>query len=102
MNTATATGAEPRKTERVNLRASRRQLSLLRRAAEATDRSLTDLVLESAVGEAERLLGDRRLYVLTAAQFDEFERLLQAPTGPTPLFDRLFEADGRTGAGDSA
>jgi uncharacterized protein (DUF1778 family) len=87
-------GAGTRKTERINLRASRRQLSLIRRAAEANDRSLTDFVLDSAVAQAERLLADRRQYVLTEEQFDQFEQLLEAPAGLTPRFDRLFEAAG--------
>jgi len=44
---------------RINLRASACQEQLLKQAAAATDRTMTDFVLESAVVEAERVLVDR-------------------------------------------
>ena len=45
---------------RINLRASARQEQLLKQAAAATDRTMTDFVLKSAVVGAERVLADRR------------------------------------------
>ncbi|UJP09393.1 DUF1778 domain-containing protein [Microbacterium sp. KUDC0406] len=78
------------KSQRINLRATERQEAVLRRAAEATDRSLTEFVMSSAVDEAHRVLADRRWFSATEAQFDEFVRLLDEPLPSTSKFDRLF------------
>ncbi len=78
------------KSESINLRATERQKALLRRAAEATDHSLTDFILGSAVDQAERILADRRWFTASDEQFEEFVRLLDAPLPSTSKFDRLF------------
>lgn len=80
----------PVKSQRIDLRATERQEALLRRAAEATDRTLTDFVLGSAVEQAERVLADRRWFTASEEQFEEFVRLLDAPLPTTTKFDRLF------------
>jgi uncharacterized protein (DUF1778 family) len=67
------------KSQRINVRATDRQEQLIRRAADATDRTVTDFVLEIASQEAERILADRRWFVATDAQWEEFERLLDVP-----------------------
>ncbi|MDR1388238.1 MAG: DUF1778 domain-containing protein [Propionibacteriaceae bacterium] len=78
------------KTKRINLRATERQESLLRRAAVSKQRTMTDFVLDSAIGEAERVLAEQRWFVVTEDQHTEFKRLLDAPVPETPGFDRLF------------
>jgi uncharacterized protein (DUF1778 family) len=78
------------KSASINLRATERQKALLRRAAEATDHSLTDFILDSAVDQAERVLADRRWFTASDEQFAEFQRLLDAPLPTTSNFDRLF------------
>ncbi|MDI9629019.1 MAG: DUF1778 domain-containing protein [Acidobacteriota bacterium] len=80
----------PAKSQRIDLRATERQEALLRRAAEATDRTLTDFVLGSAVEQAERVLADRRWFTASEEQFAEFVRLLDSPLPTTSKFDRLF------------
>lgn len=78
------------KKQRINLRATDRQENLLRRAAEATDHTLTDFILGSAVEQAERVLADRRWFIATDEQFEEFNRLLDAPLPSTSKLERLF------------
>lgn len=78
------------KSQRINLRATERQEDLLRRAAEATDHTLSEFILGSAVEHAQRVLADRRWFAATDEQFDEFLRLLDAPLPSTSRFDRLF------------
>ncbi|MBP2373119.1 DUF1778 domain-containing protein [Paeniglutamicibacter psychrophenolicus] len=68
--------SRPQKTQRINLRATASQEEAIRRAAEATHRSVTDFVLEAASIEADRVMADRHRFVLSEAQFSEFERLL--------------------------
>lgn len=86
------TTAEQRATRqaRINLRASARQGQLLRQAAAATDRTLTDFVLDSAVIEAERVLADRRWFLISDEHWDEFQRLLERPARDLPKLHALL------------
>jgi uncharacterized protein (DUF1778 family) len=67
----------PSRQSRINLRASARQEQLLKQAAAATDRTMTDFVLESAVVEAERVLA-------------EFQHLLEQPARELPRLRALL------------
>lgn len=87
--------ARATRSETINVRATERQKALLRRAAEATDHSLTDFILGSAVDHAERVLADRRWFVATDEQFELFVELLDAPLPSTSKFDRLFATPSR-------
>lgn len=75
------------KSERINLRASTREESLLRRAAEAEDVPMSAFILGTAVEQAERVLADRRWFTADSKQFEEFVRLLDEPVQT----DRLAE-----------
>jgi uncharacterized protein (DUF1778 family) len=86
---STNVDARAAKAHRVNLRASARQEQVIRRAAAATDRTMTDFILDSAVERAERLLADRRWFLASAEQWAEFERLLDAPLPATERFEKL-------------
>ena len=86
---------ETRKSQRINLRTTERQEALLRRAAEATEHTLTDFIMDSAVENAHRVLADRRWFTTTDEQFEEFVRLLDAPLPSTDKFDRLFARESR-------
>lgn len=77
------------KTQRINLRATERQESVIRRAADATHRSVTDFVLEAASVEAERVMADRRWFELSDEQWSEFERLLDEPLPPNSKLAQL-------------
>jgi len=72
---------------------------LVRRAAQTAERTLTDFVVDAAVVEAERLLADRREFVLDSAQWERFVVLLdRAPQdnlGLAKLFSKpsVFTGD---------
>lgn len=85
------------KSQRINLRASERQELILRRAADEADTSLTEFILGSAVEQAERVLADRRWFVATPEQYEEFVQLLDRPVTTTKLAtlyarDSVFDA----------
>lgn len=84
--------AEQRATRqsRINLRTSARQEQLLKQAAAATDRTMTDFVLESAVVEAERVLADRRWFLISDEQWKEFQHLLEQPARDLPKLRALL------------
>ena len=88
--TATS-GTRASKSQRFNVRVTDRQEQLIRRAAEATDRTMTDFILDSASTEAERILADRRWFVATDEQWDEFTRLLDEPLPDNAKLRRLAE-----------
>lgn len=85
------TGRDQR-TARLNLRASAAQQDVIRRAAAAENKSVTDFVLESATARAERALADRRWFVLSDERWDAFNELLDAPVSADPeLYALLTE-----------
>ncbi|MGH3764678.1 MAG: DUF1778 domain-containing protein [Pseudonocardiaceae bacterium] len=75
---------------RINLRASARQEQLLKQAAAATDRTMTDFVLETAVVEAERVLADRRWFLIDDQRWGQFQQLLDQPARDLPKLRALL------------
>ena len=75
---------------RLNLRTSSHQDDLIRRAASALDKSVTDFVLESATAQAERVLADRRWFALDDERWAEFQALLDAPAPAMPKLRALI------------
>jgi uncharacterized protein (DUF1778 family) len=80
----------PQRDSRLNLRTSAHQDDLIRRAASALDKSVTDFVLESATAQAERVLTDRRWFALDEPRWAEFQALLDAPAPPMPKLRALL------------
>ena len=64
------------RTARMGLRATPAQEAMLRRAAEATRKSLTDFVLDSACQAAEQTLLDQRLFLVSGRRYDALLTLL--------------------------
>ena len=63
---------------------------LVRQAAQTAERTLTDFVVDAAVIEAERLLADRREFVLDAEQWLRFVTLLDRSPQDNPGLEKLF------------
>jgi uncharacterized protein (DUF1778 family) len=79
--------------QRLNFRASAQQQLLIRRAAEATDSTVTDFILGSVLESAERVLADRKWFVASDEQWAEFQALLDAPLEPMPKLQRLLRRE---------
>lgn len=79
--------AAPRWTFRVAAEAN----SLVREAASASHRNLTQFVLDAAVHEAERVLADRKEFALPQDRWDEFLSQLERPVRENPGLAKLFE-----------
>jgi uncharacterized protein (DUF1778 family) len=75
----------------INLRASRKQKTLIDRAAEALGRSRSDFMLDTACREAESVLLDRRYFSLTDQEFRKFSALLDRPPKDNPGLRRLLQ-----------
>lgn len=85
-----ATTERSQRDARLNIRTSAHQQQLIRSAAAALEKSVTDFVLDSATANAERVLADRRWFVLSEEQWADFEALLDAPVGPAPKLAALL------------
>ncbi len=67
------------KDSRWTLRVTEPADQVVRAAALAAHRNLTDFVVGAAVGEAERVLADRTRFVLDDAAWEQFVELLDRP-----------------------
>lgn len=83
------------KDARINVRLAPSQAALIRRAAEAQDKSLTDFVISSAADAAEQVLADRRWFRLDDASWEAFEALLDRPAVFKPRLAELLATEDR-------
>lgn len=82
------------KDARINLRGTSAQLGSIKRAAESSQKSLTEFILESAATAAERVLADRREFILDAKAWKAFQAALERPAILKPRLQTLLgEAD---------
>jgi uncharacterized protein (DUF1778 family) len=66
----------------------------LQAAAAASNRSVSDFVLESALARADEALAERRNFVLDAVQWKAFLAALDSPPRSLPRLERLFKEPG--------
>ena len=69
---------------RLQLRATPEQKAVLRRAAKASNKSMTDCILYSAYQAAEQTLLDQRLFLVTGSQSQALLALLDRPARDNP------------------
>ena len=74
----------------ISLRVPWQRRDLIDRAARATGKTRTEFILESATRAAEEALLDRLVFHLDVAQYDAFEKALDAPPRPTVELRKLF------------
>lgn len=75
---------------RLNLRVTSAQAVLIRRAADSSEKSLTEFVLEGAAIAAERVLADRRGFALDSAAWKAFQTALERPVVLKPRLQVLL------------
>ncbi len=80
--------------ERWDFRVAPETDRLVRHAAETTDRTLTDFVVDAAVVEAERVLADRTQFVLEPEQWARFVEILDRSPQDKPELEKLFARPG--------
>ena len=85
------------RTEKLDLRVSPRHKDVLRAAAEAARKSVSDFVLESALSKADEVLADQRMILLSAEGWTAFLAALDAPTSVHPRLARLASEPGLLG-----
>jgi uncharacterized protein (DUF1778 family) len=78
------------RASRWNLRVARGDDVVVRRAANESDRELSEFVRSAAVLEAERVLADRASFELDPARWDHFAKMLDRPPRIPPGLEELF------------
>lgn len=85
-STTTAKASSPRRqtsavrSGRLGLRTTPVQAALIQRAAEVTQKSITEFVLTSACEKAEQTLLDQRLFLIDEQTWKVFQDVLERPT----------------------
>ncbi|SCM78042.1 conserved hypothetical protein [uncultured Pleomorphomonas sp.] len=82
------------RTEKLDLRISPRHKDVLRAAAEAARKSVSDFVLDSALSRADEILADQRVIALSPEEWAAFQQALDAPPEATPRLARLASEQG--------
>ena len=88
-----ATETRSTRDARIAFRASARQEQIIKAAAAASDKTMTDFVLDTAVQHAEKILADRRYFLVDEAQWAAVERILEQPMPALPKLSALLRAD---------
>lgn len=78
------------RSARFGLRATPQQETVLRRAAEITNKSMTEFILDSAYQAAEQTLLDQRLFLVTSSQSQALLSLLDRPEKDNAGLNDLF------------
>ncbi len=78
------------RTSRFGLRATVQQESLIRAAAEATGRSVTQFVLSSACEAAENALANQKHFFVDEEQWGAFLEALERPTETKTRLSKLM------------
>ena len=74
----------------INLRANRRQRTLIDHAAAALGKNRSDFMLEAACREADAVLLDRRFFLLDEKTYRRFVAALDKPPADNPRLRRVL------------
>ena len=78
------------RTTKLDIRLSPDAKARLNAAADMRHQSVSQFVLESALGRADETLAERQHFALDAAQWAAFMQALDAPPRALPRLERLF------------
>jgi uncharacterized protein (DUF1778 family) len=86
----------PRRTTRLNLRATDRQKRLFETVAERQGVTVTEFIMECATSKAQEILAEERHFALSDERWREFAAALERPARVKPRLRRLFAERGVT------
>jgi uncharacterized protein (DUF1778 family) len=81
----------PSRSARLGLRATPEQEAVLRRAAEASGKSLTDFILDSACLAAESALLEQLVFMVSNRRYDALLQLLDRPASRSAGLRELLD-----------
>jgi uncharacterized protein (DUF1778 family) len=80
------------KTDRIDLRVSPAQKAIIASAAMASQKGVSEFIIESVVRQAEETLLDQRLFILSDEDFQDLERELDQPPIENPALTKHLNA----------
>ena len=83
-----------KRTDRIDLRVYPEAKEALQAAAALRHKSVSEFILDSALGAADEVLADRRHFGLNAEQWKAFQIALDAPPRPLPRIEKLMQEPG--------
>jgi uncharacterized protein (DUF1778 family) len=83
-----------KRTNRIDLRVQPDAKEALQAAATLRHKSVSEFILDSALGAADEVLADRRYFGLNAEQWEAFQAVLDAPPRPLPRLKKLMQEQG--------
>jgi uncharacterized protein (DUF1778 family) len=86
------------KKENLNVRISPSELALVRRAAEASGKTLSSFVIDAVTARAEEALLDQRFMHVDSQIFDSILETVSKPGEVHPALVELFQNEGKWGS----
>jgi len=86
----TAIGRTEENSVKINMRVARHQCDLIDRAAQATGKTRTEFMVESAFRAAEDALSDQRAFFADAEHYWQFSKALDAPAQSSKMLKALL------------
>lgn len=83
-----------RRTDRIDLRVYPEAKEALQAAAALRHKSVSEFIIDSALGVADEVLADRRQFGLNAEQWEAFQIALDAPPQTLPRVEKLMQDQG--------
>lgn len=83
-----------KRTDRIDLRVHPDAKEALQAAAALRHKSVSEFILDSALGAADEILADRRYFGLNAEQWQAFQAALDTPPKSLPRIKRLMQEPG--------
>jgi len=83
-----------KRTDRIDLRVYPEAKEALQAAAALRHKSVSEFILDSALGIADEVLADRRHFGLNAEQWEALQVALDSPPRPLPRIEKLMQVPG--------
>lgn len=80
-----------RRDDRLEVRLTPKAKTMLKKAADVEEKTVSAFVLDKSLEAAAETLADRREFRLSAKQYDAFVAALDAPAKSRPRLERLFK-----------
>jgi len=80
-----------RRDDRLEVRLTPKAKSMLKKAADVEEKTVSAFVLDKSLEAAAETLADRREFQLRAKQYDAFVAALDAPSKPRPRLEKLLK-----------
>lgn len=80
------------KTDRIDLRVSAAQKAIIASAAKASQKGVSEFIIESVIKQAEETILDQRLFILSEEDFQKLEAELEQPPVENPIFEKYLNA----------